>query len=62
MRKIKLEKVEKCGMLNQSGGDGVKIRIIAAIVLAAAAGRKIAGNPDISAEEAVHVFVEEMNR
>jgi uncharacterized coiled-coil DUF342 family protein len=35
MRKIKLEKVEKCGMLNQSGGDGVKIRIIAAIVLAA---------------------------
>ena len=43
------------GMMLPSGND-------AAIVLAAAAGRKIAGNPDISAEEAVHVFVEEMNR
>ena len=43
------------GMMLPSGND-------AALVLAAAAGRKIAENPDISAEEAVYAFVEEMNR
>jgi len=34
----------------------------AAMVLAAAAGRKIAGDPEISPEEAVQTFVREMNR
>ena len=43
------------GMLLPSGND-------AAYVLAAAAGRKIAGSPELSAKKAVAVFVEEMNR
>ena len=43
------------GMMLPSGND-------AAMVLAAAAGRKIAGDPEISPEEAVQTFVREMNR
>ena len=43
------------GMLLPSGND-------AAYVLAAAAGRKIAGSPELSAKKAVAVFVEELNR
>lgn len=43
------------GMMLPSGND-------AAIILAAAAGRKIAGDGTISAEEAVQTFVKEMNR
>lgn len=43
------------GMMLPSGND-------AATVLAAAAGRKIADNPEISPEEAVQTFVREMNR
>lgn len=43
------------GMLLPSGND-------AAYVLAAAAGRKIAGSPELSAKKAVAIFVEEMNR
>lgn len=42
-------------MLLPSGND-------AAYVLAAAAGREIAGNPDLGPQDAVAVFVEEMNR
>lgn len=42
-------------MMLPSGND-------AAMVLAAAAGRRIAGDESISAEEAVQVFVAEMNR
>ena len=43
------------GMLLPSGND-------AAYVLAAAAGRKIADDADLSAKKAVAIFVEEMNR
>lgn len=43
------------GMMLPSGND-------AAMVLAAAAGRKIADDPELSAEEAVQTFVAEMNR
>ena len=43
------------GMMLPSGND-------AAMVLAAAAGRKIAGDPEISPQEAVQTFVREMNR
>lgn len=43
------------GMMLPSGND-------AAIVLAAAAGRSIAENEELSAEDAVHTFVTEMNR
>lgn len=43
------------GMMLPSGND-------AAMVLAAAAGRKIAGDPELGAEEAVQTFVVEMNR
>lgn len=43
------------GMMLPSGND-------AAMVLAAAAGREIAGDPQISPEEAVQAFVREMNR
>lgn len=43
------------GMMLPSGND-------AAMVLAAAAGRKIAGNDELPAEEAVQTFVAEMNR
>lgn len=43
------------GMLLPSGND-------AAMVLAAAAGRKIAGDQSLKGEEAVQVFVDEMNR
>lgn len=42
-------------MMLPSGND-------AAMILAAAAGRRIAGDESISAEEAVAVFVDEMNR
>lgn len=43
------------GMLLPSGND-------AAYVLAAAAGREIAGDPSVSAEKAVAAFLSEMNR
>ena len=43
------------GMMMPSGND-------AAMILAAAAGRKVAGNSHLSAEEAVRAFVAEMNR
>ena len=43
------------GMMLPSGND-------AAMVLAAAAGRRIAENEELSAEEAVQTFVHEMNR
>ena len=43
------------GMMMPSGND-------AAMIMAAAAGRKVAGNSHLSAEEAVRVFVGEMNR
>lgn len=43
------------GMMLPSGND-------AAMVLAAAAGRKIADDPELSAEKAVQTFVAEMNR
>ena len=43
------------GMMLPSGND-------AATVLAAAAGRKIAGDPELGPEEAVQAFVREMNR
>ena len=43
------------GMMLPSGND-------AAMVLAAAAGRKIADDPELGAEEAVQTFVAEMNR
>ena len=43
------------GMMMPSGND-------AAMILAAAAGRKLAGSSKISAEEAVRTFVAEMNR
>ena len=43
------------GMMLPSGND-------AAMILAAAAGRKIAGDEDLSAEDAVMAFVHEMNR
>ena len=43
------------GMMLPSGND-------AAMVLAAAAGRKIADDPELAAEEAVQTFVAEMNR
>ena len=43
------------GMMMPSGND-------AAMILAAAAGRKLAGSSKISAEEAVRTFVKEMNR
>lgn len=46
--------VVKC-LLMPSGCD-------AAYVLAASAGREIAGDPDLSARDAVTVFVDEMNR
>ena len=42
-------------MMLPSGND-------AAMILAAAAGRRIAGNPSIGAAEAVQTFVDEMNR
>ena len=43
------------GMMMPSGND-------AAMILAAAAGRKVAGNSHLSSEEAVRAFVAEMNR
>lgn len=43
------------GMMLPSGND-------AAMVLAAAAGRRIAGDEALSGEEAVQIFVQEMNR
>ena len=43
------------GMMMPSGND-------AAMIMAAAAGRKVAGNSHLSAEEAVRAFVAEMNR
>ena len=43
------------GMMLPSGND-------AAIVLAVAAGRKIAGDENLDAEEAMYTFVDEMNR
>ena len=43
------------GMMMPSGND-------AAMIMAAAAGRKLAGNSKLSAEEAVRTFVAEMNR
>jgi len=43
------------GMMLPSGND-------AAIVLAVAAGRKLAGNENLDAEEAMYTFVDEMNR
>ena len=43
------------GMMMPSGND-------AAMILAAAAGRKVAGNSRLSGEEAVRAFVAEMNR
>ena len=43
------------GMMMPSGND-------AAMIMAAAAGRKVAGNSRLSAEEAVRAFVAEMNR
>ena len=43
------------GMMMPSGND-------AAMILAAAAGRKVAGNSHLSSEEAVRTFVAEMNR
>lgn len=43
------------GMMLPSGND-------AAMILAAAAGRRIAGNEELSPEEAVETFVHEMNR
>ena len=42
-------------MLLPSGND-------AAYILSAAAGRKLAGDPELSAKKAVAIFVEEMNR
>lgn len=52
-QKIKVASVMK-GMLMPSGND-------AAYVLAAAAGRKITGDPELSAKKAVSAFVDEMN-
>ena len=43
------------GMMMPSGND-------AAMIMAAAAGRKVAGNSHLSGEEAVRAFVAEMNR
>lgn len=43
------------GMMMPSGND-------AAMIMAAAAGRKVAGNSHLGAEEAVQAFVAEMNR
>lgn len=43
------------GMMMPSGND-------AATILAAAAGRRIAGDPNLSGQEAVQIFVREMNR
>ena len=43
------------GMILPSGND-------AAVVLAVAAGRRLAGNENLDAEEAMYTFVDEMNR